>query len=210
VDSPDMEGALAVASEETASRATADAQARRDRAAAIREAAVVELPKHRRLITSARHGQILSALMLPDYRLGTPSGHAVLTTTGRKTGKARRKVIRAIQQADRVYLVQLRPPKQAIETPLMVSAWVLNIRANPCVRLKLGRGTYAAVVREIDTPEELARARSIFCEPVRLVDYGESVLHLKGMPSRRKIRDLHRYWFDTGVPLVAELQSRID
>jgi len=31
---------------------------------------------------------MLSALLLPDYLLGTPPGHAVLTTTGRKTGKA--------------------------------------------------------------------------------------------------------------------------
>ncbi|MGP0103303.1 MAG: nitroreductase family deazaflavin-dependent oxidoreductase [Solirubrobacteraceae bacterium] len=189
---------------------TADTRALRDRAAAIREAAVAEEPKHRRLITSLRHGQILSALMLPDYQLGTPPGHAVLTTTGRKTGKARRKVIRAIRQDDRVYMVQLRLPKLAIETPLTVTAWVLNIRANPHVRLKLGRRTCAAVMREIDAPDELARAREIFCEPVHLVDYGESVLHLKGMPSHRKIRDLHRYWFDTGVPLVAELQSQTD
>ncbi|HXN38449.1 MAG TPA: hypothetical protein VN892_10455 [Solirubrobacteraceae bacterium] len=48
----------------------------------------MEQPKHRRLITSPRHGQMLSALLLPDYLLGTPPGHAVLTTTGRKTGKA--------------------------------------------------------------------------------------------------------------------------
>ncbi len=208
MDSPDTQGA--VASKAAPSPVTADTRALRDRAAAIREAAVAEEPKHRRLITSLRHGQILSALMLPDYQLGTPPGHAVLTTTGRKTGKARRKVIRAIRQDDRVYMVQLRLPKLAIETPLTVTAWVLNIRANPHVRLKLGRRTCAAVMREIDAPDELARAREIFCEPVHLVDYGESVLHLKGMPSHRKIRDLHRYWFDTGVPLVAELQSQTD
>jgi deazaflavin-dependent oxidoreductase (nitroreductase family) len=204
--SPDMEGAVA---SEAANRPTSsDARAQRDRVVAIREAAVVERPKHRRLITSVRHGQILSALMLPDYQLGTPSCHAVLTTTGRKSGKARRKVIRAIRQDDRVYMVQLRLPELAIQTPLMLTAWVMNIRSNPHVRLKLGRRTYAAVVREIDDPTELARAREIFCEPVHLVDYGESMLHLKGMPSQRKIRDLHRYWFDTGVPLVAELQSQ--
>jgi deazaflavin-dependent oxidoreductase (nitroreductase family) len=206
MDSPDTQGA--VASKAAGSAVTSETRAQPDRAAAIREAALVEQPKHRRLITSPKHGQILSALMLPDYRLATPPGHAVLTTTGRKTGKARRKVIRAIRQDDRVYIVQLRPPKPAIQTPLMVAAWVLNIRANPHVRLKLGRRTYAAVMREIDAPAELARARQIFCEPVHMVDYGESMLHLKGMPSHRKIRDLHRYWFDTGVPLVAELQPQ--
>jgi deazaflavin-dependent oxidoreductase (nitroreductase family) len=176
------------------------------RAAAIREAAIAEEPKHRRLITSPKHGQILSALMLPDYTFGTPPGHGILTSTGRRTGKPRRKVIRAIRQGNHVYLVQLRPPTPAIQRPLTVSAWVLNIRANPHVQLKLGRRTYAAVVREIDAPAELARARETFCEPVHMVDYGECVLHLKGAPSRQKIRDLHRYWFDTGVPLVAELE----
>jgi len=199
-----------VASEATNSQATADIQAQRDRAGAIRVAAVREQPKHRRLITSPRHGQILSALMLPDYKFGTPPGHAVLTTTGRKTGKPRRKVIRAIRQDDRVYMVQLRPPAAAIETPLKATAWVLNMRACPQVSLKLGRHTYAAVAREMDTPTELALAREIFCDPVHLVDYGECMLHLMGVPSRRKIRDLHRYWFDTGVPLVAELQSQVD
>jgi deazaflavin-dependent oxidoreductase (nitroreductase family) len=170
-------------------------------------AAVLEEPKHRRLITSPKHGQILSGLMRPGYTFGSvPSGHAVLTTTGRKTGKPRHKVIRAILQGDHAYIVQLRPPAVAVNTPLAVAAWVLNIRADPHVQLKLGRRSCAATMREIEDAAELARAREIFCEPVQLVDYPECVIHLKGRPSARKIRDLHRYWFDTGVPLVAELQ----
>jgi deazaflavin-dependent oxidoreductase (nitroreductase family) len=194
--------------DETAdSTAAVSAQPQPDRAGAIRAAAVLEEPKHRRLITSPKHGQILSGLMRPGYTFGSvPSGHAVLTTTGRKTGKPRHKVIRAIPQGDRVYIVQLRPPAVAVDTPLAVAAWVLNIRADRHVQLKLGRRTCAATMREIEEPAELARAREIFCEPVHLVDYPECVIHLKGRPSARKIRDLHRYWFDTGVPLVAELQ----
>lgn len=176
------------------------------RAAAIREAAIREEPKHRRLITSPKHGQILSGLMRPGYTAGSvPAGHAVLTTIGRKSGKPRRKVVRAIPHGDRVYIVQLRPPVVAIDTPLAVAAWVLNIRADPHVQLKLARHTHAATMREIEDPTELTRAREIFCEPVHLVDYPECVIHLKGPPSAHKIRDLHRYWFDTGIPLVAEL-----
>ena len=196
--------------DETAdSTAVASAQPLPDRAGAIREAAVLEEPKHRGLITSPKHGQILSGLMRPGYTFGSvPSGHALLTTTGPKTGKPRRKVIRAILQGDSVYIVQLRPPALAAETPLAVAAWVLNIRAEPHVQLKLSRCTFAATMREIEEPVELARAREIFCEPVQLVDYPECVIHLKGRPSARKIRDLHRYWFDTGVPLVATLQSQ--
>jgi deazaflavin-dependent oxidoreductase (nitroreductase family) len=194
---------------ETADRtAIVSARPPPDRAGAIRAAAVLEEPKHRRLITSPKHGQILSDLMRPGYACGSvPSGQALLTTTGRKTGTSRHKVIRAIQQGDRVYIVQLRPPAVAIDTPLALAAWVLNIRADPHVQLKLGRRTCAATMHEIEEPAELARAREIFCEPVHLVDYPECVIHLKGRPSARKIRDLHRYWFDTGVPLVAKLQQ---
>src|SRR6202167_5612246 len=126
------------------------------RAAAIREAAIQEEPKHRRLITSPKHGQILSGLMQPGYTFGSvPSGHAVLSTSGRKTGKPRRKVIRAILQGDRAYIVQLRPPAVAVNTPLAVAAWVLNIRADSHVQLKLGRRTCAATMREIEDPAEL-------------------------------------------------------
>lgn len=175
------------------------------RAAAIREAAFREVPKHRRLFTSARDGRILSALMLPDYAFATAPGHGVLTTTGRRSGKTRRKVIRAIRQGGKAFIVQLRPPALAIERPTAVSAWVWNIRANPNVRLKLGRRTFAGVAREIADPAELEQARAAICNTVHLVDYFECTLHLRGVPSRAKILELHRYWFETGIPLLVEL-----
>jgi hypothetical protein len=37
------------------------------------------------------------------------------------------------------------------------------------------------------------------------MDYGECALHLRGFPSRAKIKALHRYSFDTGIPLVVDL-----
>jgi hypothetical protein len=40
-----------------------------------------------------------------------------------------------------------------------------------------------------------------------LNDYGECSLHLRGLPTRAKIKDLHRYWFDTGIPLVIDLNA---
>lgn len=176
-----------------------------DRAAAIREAAIREAPKHRQLLRSAKDGRILSALMLPDYLISTPPGHGVLTTIGRRSGKTRRKVIRAIRRGNKVYIVQLRPPALAIERPAGVSAWAWNIRANPNVRLRLGRRTLTGVAREIADPAELEQAREAICETVHLVDYGECTLHLRGLPSRAKIKELHRYWFETGIPLVIEL-----
>ncbi|SEE87864.1 deazaflavin-dependent oxidoreductase, nitroreductase family [Rhodococcus jostii] len=175
------------------------------RAEAIRAAAISEAPVHRRLLQSARGGRILSAIMLRVFTISTPHGHGVLTTTGRKSGRQRRNYVRAIRRHDKVYVVMLRPPALAIERPLAVSSWVWNIRGNPNIHLRLRRRTFAGVAREISDPTELRQAREAICETVHLVDYGECRLHLRGRPSRAKIKDLHGYWFDTGIPLVIEL-----
>jgi deazaflavin-dependent oxidoreductase (nitroreductase family) len=177
------------------------------RAAAIQQAARDEAPKHRRLLRSERDGRLLSAMMLPLLWPHAPAGFAILTTTGRKSGKRRRKCVRAIRRGNRVYIVALRPPELALERPAAVSAWVWNIRADPNVRIHLGVRTHAGIAREIDDPAELERAREAICETANVGDYGECLLHLRGLPTRAKIGALHRYWFDTGIPLVVELNA---
>lgn len=176
-------------------------------AARVREAAAAEAPKHRRLIRSPRDGRVVNALTLLPILLLPPSAYGVITTTGRKTGKARRKCIRVVRRGDRAYLVQLRPPELAMTRPNAVSAWVWNIRANPNAKLRIRGGTFAGVARELTDPGEFAEAREALCETVSLFDYGECSLHLRGLPTRSKIRDLHLYWFDTGIPLVIELPA---
>jgi deazaflavin-dependent oxidoreductase (nitroreductase family) len=174
----------------------------------VREAAAAHAPKHTRLIREAKHGRILSALMLPFVRALPSKGYGVLTTTGRKTGKARHKCIRVMRSGDKAYLVQLRPPELAMTRPSAVSAWVWNIRSNPNVTLRIRGGTFNGVARELDDPAELAEARRLLCETVVLVDYAECKLHLRGLPTRAKIKDLHRYWFDTGIPLAIDLVGK--
>jgi deazaflavin-dependent oxidoreductase (nitroreductase family) len=169
--------------------------------------AAAELPKHKRLLRRARHGQILSALMLPVVLFSPPAGYGVITTTGRKTGKRRRKCIRVIRRGDCAYLVQLVPPHVAVTRPGAVSSWVWNIRANPRVRLRIKGGSFDGLAREINDPAEREAARSVICESVYPTDYAEAGLHLRGHPTRAKIKELHRYWFDTGHPLVVELRS---
>ena len=173
----------------------------------VREAAAKQVSRHARLLRSARDGRVLSALMLPFFAVRPPSGYGVITTTGRKTGNSRRKCIRVIRKGDKAYLVNLRPPELAMSRPSAVAAWVWNIRANPSVRLRIRGGTFAGVARELNEPAELAQAREALCETVYLFDYGECDLHLHGLPTRAKIKELHRYWFDTGVPLVVELRG---
>ncbi len=172
----------------------------------VRDAAANHASKHARLIRSARDGRVLSALMLPFFAARTPSGYGVITTTGRKTGKARRKCIRVSRRGDKAYIVMLRPPELAMSRPSAVAAWVWNIRANPNVHLRMRNGTFAGVARELKEPAELEQAREALCETVNLFDYGECDLHLRGLPTRTKIKKLHHYWFDTGIPLVVELR----
>jgi deazaflavin-dependent oxidoreductase (nitroreductase family) len=171
----------------------------------VRAAAAEHASKHRRLIRSARGGRLLSALMLPFFLVRPPSGFGVITTTGRKTGKARRKCIRIIRRGNKAYIVQLRPPELAMARPSAVAAWVWNIRSNPNLELRIRGGTFAGVARELKEPAELAEAREAFCETVNLFDYGECDVHLRGLPTRSKVQELHHYWFDTGIPLVVDL-----
>jgi deazaflavin-dependent oxidoreductase (nitroreductase family) len=184
---------------------TSSAEVERARIASVRDAAIEHAPKHKRLIRSARDGRILSALMLPFFLVRPPSVFGVITTTGRKTGKERRKCVRMIRRGRKVYIVQLRPPELAITRPSVVAAWVWNIRSNPNVTLRIREGTFAGVARELKDPAELADAREAFCDTVKLFDYGECATHLRGLPTRSKIEELHRYWFDTGIPLAVDL-----
>jgi deazaflavin-dependent oxidoreductase (nitroreductase family) len=171
----------------------------------VRDAVLEHASKHSRLIRSAKDGRLVSALMLPWFQLCPPKGFGVITTTGRRTGKTRRKCVRVIRRGERAYLVQLRPPKLQREHPETVAGWVWNIRANPQVRLRIRGGTFAGLARELTQPAELALARAAMTEGVNLIDYGECDLHMRGLPTRAKIEELHAYWFDTGVPLVVEL-----
>jgi deazaflavin-dependent oxidoreductase (nitroreductase family) len=186
---------------ETATGRASDERLREERIAA----AAAEIASHRRLLRSGRDGRMLSALMLPMVRITAPRGFGVLTTTGRKTGKSRSKCVRVIRRGDSAYLVALRLPHIAVTQPDAVQAWVWNIRAHPNVRLQLEGATVEAVAREITDPAELDKARSAICDTVVPMDYGECVLHLRGLPSRSKIQELHRYWFVTGIPLAIDL-----
>ena len=171
----------------------------------IRRAAAAEAPKHGRLIRSARGGARLSAVMLPFLRVWAPPGYCVLTYRGRKTGRVRRKCLRAVRDQRRVYLLMLRPPALAAQRPDVVAAWVHNVRANPRVSVRLGLRTLTGVVRDVTEPAERAAAEAALCGRVHLMDYGECDLHMRGLPTRAKIEAMHRYWFDTGIPLVIDL-----
>lgn len=140
--------------------------------------------------------RVLSALQLPFFTVRPPSGFGVITTTGRRTGKTRRKCVRAIRTGNKAYLVSIGGAH---------AAWLKNIRANPNVRLRIRGGTFSGVARELTETAETQQAMAAYCETVNRFDYAECAAHRRGRPTRSKIKELHRAWFDGGIPLVVEL-----
>jgi deazaflavin-dependent oxidoreductase (nitroreductase family) len=147
---------------------------------------------------SATGGRVLSAMQLPWFTLRPPAGFGVLTTTGRRTGKKRRRCVRAIRAGERVYIVSIGGTR---------AAWLKNIRAHPGVRLRIRGGTFSGVARELTDPAERERAMSAYCETLNPLDYAEYRLHCGGRPTPARIEELHRRWFDTGTPLVVDLDA---
>ncbi len=160
--------------------------------------------RHNPFVRSKAGGRILSALMLPAFMALPPRGWGVLETTGRRTGKTRRKCVRAVRSGNQVYIVSIRPSSVGrVET----AAWVLNIRANPQVRLRIRGGTFVGVAHELAEAEETRRAEAAYCETVNLFDYDSCAIHRKGIPTRAKVKALHRSWFDKGIRLAVELDA---
>jgi deazaflavin-dependent oxidoreductase (nitroreductase family) len=151
--------------------------------------------KHNPFIKSPAGGRALSALQLPFFVLRPPRGYGVLTTKGRKTGKARRRCVRAIRQGDVVYVVGIKGRPQ----------WVMNALADPDVRLRLTGGTFSGRAREVSGATDGRRAREAFCESIHRFDYLTWINWRRGRPTRDKIRGFLREWFDGGTPLVIDM-----
>ncbi|HEY3959090.1 MAG TPA: nitroreductase/quinone reductase family protein [Solirubrobacteraceae bacterium] len=164
------------------------------------------VPERKRnlLIRSKMGGRILSAMMLPAFMALPPRGWGVLETTGRKTGKRRRKCVRAVRSGNQVYIVSIRPSSTR---QTATSAWVLNLRAHPRVRLRMPGGTFAGTACELAEAEETGRAEDVYCETVNPFDYVSCAIHRTGPPTRAKVKTLHRSWFDKGIRLAVEIDS---
>jgi len=148
--------------------------------------------------TTPTGGRILSALQLPLFMLRPPRGYGVLTTTGRRTGKKRRKCIRAIRDGNKVYLVSL---------PGRYSAWFRNLQAEPRVRLRIGVGTFEGIAREIQGAAERETAKTLYCDTVNAFDRMMYRAHRKGRATPESIRSLLERWFTVCLPLVIELSE---
>lgn len=148
-------------------------------------------------INSAAGGRALSALQLPLFLLRPPTGYAVLTTTGRKTGKTRRTCIRAMPRGEKVYVVAIKGAG--------TTGWAKNVLANPGVRLRLPGGTFSGQARRLHARTESREAEEIYCDTVTPFDYLTWINWRTGRPTSAKIKQLLRGWFNDGTPLVIDL-----
>jgi deazaflavin-dependent oxidoreductase (nitroreductase family) len=157
----------------------------------------VEQRNHNPFINSAAGGRALSAMQLPLFILRPPAGYGVLTTTGRKTGKTRRRCVRVIRRGDKAYIVAIKGAH---------TGWLKNVRANPEVRLRVRGGAFAGITREVQEAAERQEAMDAYCETVNPFEYLEYSMWRKGRATPSKIKELHRTWFNEGTPLVVELR----
>lgn len=153
--------------------------------------------KRNPFINSPTGGRVLSALQLPVFLLRPPAGYGVLTTTGRKTGKTRRRCVRAVRRGDVVYIVAIKAAS--------TKGWLGNALANPDVRLRLPGGTFSGRARVPRDAAEAAQAKEAYCGAIHAFDYLTWINWRRARPTPARIRQLLRAWFDQGKVLVVEL-----
>ena len=134
-------------------------------------------------------------------RLRPPQGFGVITTVGAKTGTPRPWSVRAIRRGSRVYVVCMLGEK---------AAWLKNVRANPRVALRLRDGSFQGIARELADGRERDEAIDVYVGTVVPNDWMDYLVYHWRIPTRSRIADAHRRWFDDGVPLVVELIEDAD
>jgi deazaflavin-dependent oxidoreductase (nitroreductase family) len=149
--------------------------------------------------TSVREKRIFTRPLRAIHRLWfavwMPKNVAALTTTGRKSGRARTTCVRAYRDGDMAYLVSIGGEH---------ALWLKNIRANPEVTLRFRRDTLTGVARDPHDDAERQAVQDAFCRSTHPFDYGENLHHRKGLPSRTKIIELHMAWLEGGTPVIVD------
>ena len=132
------------------------------------------------------------------FRVVAPTGYAVLTTVGRRSGKPRRSNVRAITRGDHLYVVSITG---------RANDWFHNLDANPEARLRLGRRNRTGRARQPRNDEERLAARAAYCDTITGFDFISSLVNQRGIPRPRRIREQHTRWFAEGELFVIGLNE---
>ncbi|MEX0785661.1 MAG: nitroreductase family deazaflavin-dependent oxidoreductase [Dehalococcoidia bacterium] len=145
------------------------------------------------------YSKLSNIFLAPAFRLTPmPRGFALLTVTGRRTGKPRRRPIRAIRLGNTLY---------AAATLGERSDWLRNVRKQPRVRAKVGGRTYDATAREVTNAAERLAAEAAYIDEVPPFDYVDYVSLEWAFPTRRAIIEAHRRWLARGVLVGIDLEG---
>ena len=129
--------------------------------------------------------------------LPAPRGFIVLTTTGRRSGRLRRRPMRAVRRRDTLYAVAMLGER---------SDWLRNVRKEPRVQVKVGGKRHDGVAREITDPGARDEALALYQREVFPADYVDYASYHWGFPTRRKIKEAHRRWAEEGIMVAIELE----
>jgi deazaflavin-dependent oxidoreductase (nitroreductase family) len=147
---------------------------------------------------SRGYARLSNIFMRPLFRLlPVPRGFALLTVTGRRTGRPRQRPVRAVRRDDTLYAVAMLGER---------SDWLRNVRVEPRVEAKVGGRRYKGRAREISEAGERETAIELYVGEVFPADYSDYVGYHWGWPNRRKIEEAHRRWAVEGVMVTIELE----
>ena len=149
---------------------------------------------------SRGYARLSNLLMVPLFRLLPVSrGFALLTVTGRRSGKARRRPVRAVRRGDTLYAVAMLGER---------SDWLRNVRKKPLVGVKLAGASYRGAAREATDHAERDAAIDSYVGEVVPADYADYASYHWGWPTRRKIQEAHRRWAEEGIIVAIDIEGR--
>ncbi len=147
---------------------------------------------------SRGYARLSNVFMRPLFSLlPVPRAFALLTVTGRRSGRPRQRPVRAVRDDDTLYAVAMMGER---------SDWLRNVRKEPRVEVKVGGKRYQGLAREITDPAEREAAIDTYVREVVSADYTDYIAYHWGWPTRRKIDEAHRRWAAEGVMVAIELE----
>lgn len=147
---------------------------------------------------SRGYARLANVFMRPLFSLlPVPRGFALLTVTGRRSGRPRQRPVRAIRRNDTLYAVAMMGER---------SDWLRNVRSEPRMEAKVGGTRYLGLAREITDPSEREAAIEVYAGEIVSADYTDYVSYHWGWPTRRRIEEAHRSWARDGIMVAIDLE----
>ena len=107
---------------------------------------------------SRTYARLANMFMIPLFSLfPVPRGFALLTVTGRRSGRRRQRPVRAVRHKDTLYAVAMMGER---------SDWLRNVRKEPRIGIKLGRWRHEGLVREVTDGPEREAALELYVQNV--------------------------------------------